>query len=68
MGGITYLNEKRPKDQALDWEPDLLMVTRNGYIVTATGRGVDVLDSVGTLLFLVQTNDTVGRSLTLFEG
>lgn len=31
----------------------------NGYVVTATGQGVDVLDPEGTLLVRVQTNYTV---------
>ena len=34
--------------------PDGLKVARNGYIVTATGKGVDVLDEVGTLLVRVR--------------
>lgn len=39
--------------------PDGLKVAQNGYIVTGTGMGVDVLDPVGTLLVRVQTNYTV---------
>ncbi len=41
---------------------------RIGYVVTATGRGVDGLDSVRTLLVQVQTYHTISISLTLFEG
>lgn len=38
-----------------------MKVAANGYVVTATGRGVDVLDEVGTLLVRVQTNFTVNN-------
>ena len=43
----------------MDGVPDGLKVARNGYVVTATGAGIDVIDSVGTLLVRVQTNYTV---------
>jgi sugar lactone lactonase YvrE len=39
--------------------PDGLKVAANGYILTANGYGVDVLDSDGQLLFIIQTNYTV---------
>lgn len=35
------------------------MGSRNGYVVTATGNGVDVMDDKGQLLVRVQTNYTV---------
>ena len=43
----------------MDMGPDGLKIARNGYIVTATGMGVDVLDPRGTLLLRVQTNYSV---------
>lgn len=58
-GDGTYLRDKRIIYLALDLAPDGLKVARNGYIVTATGSGVDVIDQVGTLLVRVQTNYTV---------
>ncbi len=39
--------------------PDGLKVARNGYVVTGTGKGVDVLDQQGALLVRIQTNYTV---------
>jgi len=54
-----HLLNKRPVYLAQDWVPDGLKVAANGYIVTGAGKGVDVLDSDGTLLVRVQTNFTV---------
>ncbi|KAA8649552.1 hypothetical protein EYZ11_006615 [Aspergillus tanneri] len=45
----------RPIYLSQDWVPDGIQVARNGYIVTATGQGVDVLDESGVLLARVQT-------------
>lgn len=59
LGNGTYIGNKRSLYLAQDWIPDGLKVAANGYIVTATGFGVDVLDTVGTLLVRVQTNYTV---------
>ena len=42
-----------------DGVPDGLKVADNGYVVTGTGSGVDVLDDGGRLLVRVQTNYTV---------
>ena len=55
----TYISSKRPIYLAQELVPDGLKVAANGYIVTATGKGVDVLDPTGTLLVRVQTNYTV---------
>ena len=60
-GDGTYLSQKRPVYQSLDGAPDGLKVARNGYILTATGAGVDVLDAIGTLLLRVRTNYTVSK-------
>ena len=59
LGNGTYLGNKRSFYLSADWIPDGLKVARNGYVVTATGMGVDVLDEMGTLLARVQTNYTV---------
>jgi len=55
----TYLSNKHPIYLTQDGAPDGLRVARNGYVVTAAGQGVDVLDPTGTLLVRVQTNYTV---------
>ena len=39
--------------------PDGIKLARNGYIATATGHGVDVLDPAGIPIVRVQTNFTV---------
>lgn len=48
--------------------PDGIKVARNGYIVTATGHGVDVLDPAGIPLVRVQTNFTVVNIAWAGEG
>ncbi len=55
--GMSIVN-KRPIYLSQDFVPDGVKVARNGYIVAATGSGVDVLDPVGTLLIRIQTNYT----------
>ncbi|KAL8676235.1 MAG: hypothetical protein Q9186_007236 [Xanthomendoza sp. 1 TL-2023] len=68
----SYLTNKRALYLSLDRLPDGLKVARNGYVVTATGKGVDVLSEQGDLLVRVQTNYTVqnfawvGENLTEF--
>lgn len=39
--------------------PDGLKVARNGYIVTAAGNGLDIMDEDGTILVRAQMNYTV---------
>ena len=46
----THITGKRPIWYAQDWVPDGLKVAANGYLVTATGPGVDVLDPYGVLI------------------
>ncbi|PGH17652.1 hypothetical protein AJ79_01014 [Helicocarpus griseus UAMH5409] len=53
----TLLN-KRPIYHALEYAVDGLKVAENGMVITATGRGVDVLDKYGVPLLRVQTNFT----------
>ena len=50
---------RRPIFYSQDWVPDGLKVAANGYVVTGTGYGVDVLDEYGTLIVRVQTNFVV---------
>ena len=54
----TTITNKRAVYRAQDYTPDGLKIAQNGYIVTATGHGVDVLDQAGTLLIRIQTNYT----------
>ncbi|KAI1179925.1 lactonohydrolase [Nemania sp. FL0916] len=53
------LLNKRPIYRAMDYAPDGVKISREGYIVTATGHGVDVLSADGEPLVRVQTNFTV---------
>ena len=54
--GGTHITNKRPIWYAQDWVPDGLKVAANGYVVTATGPGVDVLDENGVLILRIQTD------------
>ncbi|KAH8821941.1 hypothetical protein F5884DRAFT_108259 [Xylogone sp. PMI_703] len=56
--GITIGN-KRSFYISPDWIPDGIKVAQNGYVVTAAGPGVDILDENGLLLVRIQTNYTV---------
>ncbi|KAL8687029.1 MAG: hypothetical protein Q9224_005272 [Gallowayella concinna] len=55
----TYLTNKRAFYLSVDRLPDGLQVARNGYVVAASGRGVDVLSEQGELLVRIQANYTV---------
>ena len=59
IDGGTHLANKRPIWYAQDWVPDGLKVAANGYVVTCTGPGVDVLDPYGVLILRVQTSFVV---------
>ncbi|EKG19757.1 Six-bladed beta-propeller TolB-like protein [Macrophomina phaseolina MS6] len=56
--GKRLLN-KRPLHLAMDYAPDGIKVSREGFIIAATGFGIVVLDTDGELLVQVQTNFTV---------
>ncbi|PNS19533.1 Carboxypeptidase Y [Sphaceloma murrayae] len=56
--GRSLLN-RRPIFYATEGAPDGLKVAANGYVVTATGKGLDVLDEFGSYIARVQTNYTV---------
>ena len=49
----------RPIFRGQDRVPDGIRVAKNGYVVAATGHGVDVLDEFGVHIMRVQTNFTV---------
>lgn len=51
----NYVTNKRPIYRSQDYIPDGLKVARNGYVLTANGHGVDVLDEMGTVLVRIQT-------------
>ncbi|KAI0105035.1 lactonohydrolase [Nemania sp. FL0031] len=53
------LSNKRPIYLSIDYAPDGVKVSREGYIVAATGHGVDILSEYGEPLVRVQTNFTV---------
>jgi len=55
----TKITNKRPIYLAQDWIPDGLKVAANGYIVTGTGNGVDIIDPIGQLILRVQCNYTI---------
>ncbi|RFU35497.1 hypothetical protein B7463_g859, partial [Scytalidium lignicola] len=55
----TTISNKRAFYLSPDWIPDGLKVAQNGYVVTATGKGVDILDEHGIPLLRIQTNYTV---------
>ena len=57
--GGTHITYKRLIWYAQDWVPDGLKVAANGYIVTATGPGIDILDPYGVLIATVQTDFVV---------
>ncbi|KAH8645846.1 lactonohydrolase [Tricladium varicosporioides] len=52
------LVNKRAVYLAMDFVPDGLSIAANGYIVTGTGHGVDVLDEKGSMVLRIQTNYT----------
>ncbi|KAL4896371.1 lactonohydrolase [Aspergillus ambiguus] len=56
--GTRAIN-RRPVYMPAGYIPDGLKVAANGYIVAATGSGVDVLDPHGQLLVTIQANYTV---------
>ena len=58
LKGGNSIGNKRPIYLSKQWIPDGLKVARNGYILTATGGGVDVLDPEGTILATIRTNYT----------
>ncbi|KAJ9642302.1 hypothetical protein H2199_004682 [Coniosporium tulheliwenetii] len=58
-GSGRYLTNRHPIYLTQDRTPDGLKVAANGYVVTASGKGVNVVDPVGTLLVRIQTNFSV---------
>lgn len=56
--GTGFVN-RRTIFLSQDRVPDGVKVARSGYVVTATGSGVDVLDPLGVQVLRVQTDFTV---------
>lgn len=56
LGGGNFISQKRPIHVSKQWLPDGLKVARNGYLLTGTGGGVDILDTEGTILATIRTN------------
>ena len=56
ISGGTQINGRRPIYLSEELAPDGFKVARNGYLVTGTGFGVDILDPLGNLLVRIQTS------------
>ena len=56
VDGGTNIANKRPVWYAQDWVPDGLKIAANGYIVTAAGPGIDIVDPYGVLIARIQTD------------
>lgn len=57
--GGTHITGKRPIWSAFDWAPDGVKIAANGYIVTGSGKGIDIIDPYGVLIARIQTNYVV---------
>ncbi|KEF56107.1 gluconolactonase [Exophiala aquamarina CBS 119918] len=57
----TKIANKRSFYLAQDYIPDGLKVSREGLILTAGGKGLDVIDDTGKLLIRVQANHSVSN-------
>lgn len=56
-----HLLNKRPIYQTMEYVPDGIKVSRDGYLLAATGHGIDVLTAEGTPVVRVQTNFTAAN-------
>lgn len=59
--GRAIANKRPIHYDAIGTVPDGLKVARNGWVVTATGNGLSVMDEYGDLIARVQTNFTVNN-------
>ncbi|GMG14723.1 unnamed protein product [Aspergillus oryzae] len=59
--GRAIINKRSIYYDAIGSVPDGLKVARNGYVVTATGNGLSVMDEYGDMIVRVQTNFTVNN-------
>ncbi|KAI0105030.1 lactonohydrolase [Nemania sp. FL0031] len=50
------LRNRRPIYTSMDYVPDGMRVASNGYLLTAAGHGVDILDPTGVHLARIQLN------------
>ncbi|KZF20966.1 putative gluconolactonase precursor [Xylona heveae TC161] len=55
------LRNKRAIYQAIEYVPDGIKVSRNGYLITAAGHGLDILAPNGKLIARILTNFTVAN-------
>ena len=62
------LRNKRPVYQAMEYAPDGIKASRDGYLLAATGHGIDVLTADGTPAVRVQTNFTVANLACVGTG
>ncbi|KAI2637989.1 lactonohydrolase [Hypomontagnella submonticulosa] len=56
VGTDGLLRNRRPLYTAMDYVADCVKVASNGYLVTAAGHGVDILDPTGVHLMRIQLN------------
>ncbi|KAE8148713.1 putative lactonohydrolase [Aspergillus avenaceus] len=59
--GHAITNKRPIHYDAIGTVPDGLKVARNGWVVTATGNGLSVMDEYGDMIARVQTNFTVNN-------
>ncbi|KAK9424299.1 putative SpoH [Seiridium unicorne] len=54
VGSDGALTNRRPLHTAVEYVPDGIKVASNGYVLTAAGHGVDIMDANGMLLVRIQ--------------
>ncbi|OGM46077.1 lactonohydrolase [Aspergillus bombycis] len=59
--GRAIINKRPIYYDAIGSVPDGLKVARNGYVVTAAGNGLSVMDEYGDMIVRVQANFTVNN-------
>jgi sugar lactone lactonase YvrE len=62
----TEITNKRSFYLARDHIPDVVKVSSEGLVLTASGQGIDIIDDMGQLLIQIQTNHTVNK--VMFTG
>ncbi|KAB8230946.1 hypothetical protein BDV23DRAFT_183780 [Aspergillus alliaceus] len=59
--GRAIINKRPIHYDVIGSVPDGLKVARNGYVVTASGNGLSVMDQYGDMIMRVQTNFSVNN-------
>lgn len=59
--GRAIINKRPIHYDVIGTVPDGLKVARNGYVVTASGNGLSVMDQYGDMILRVQTNFTANN-------